>query len=120
VTEEIYQTFYAEEVGYTSINLSPWPKPDARLMDEETERKGDLIMALITEVRREKSEKHMPLNTQIKKLTIYAGKKDTADMIIQGREDISGTVKAPAIEILPEKGEGRVVKPYDIHFVAEY
>jgi len=78
-------------------------------------------MAVITGVRREKAEKRMPLNTQIKKLTIYAGGKDTAEIITEGREDISGTCKVANIEVLPKKGEGREIKPYsDIHFFAEY
>ena len=121
ITEEIYQTMYAEEKGYESIHLSPWPAVNEKLMDEEAEKSGDLIMAVITEVRREKAEKRMPLNTQIKKLTIYAGEKDIAESIERGREDITGTCKALKIEIVASTGEGREVKPYgNVRFVAEY
>jgi len=121
VTEEIYQMIYAEEKGYKSIHLSAWPTLDEKRIDEGAERRGDLIMALITEVRREKAEKRMPLNTQIKKLTIYAGGKDTAEVIMDGKEDIAGTCKATKIEVIAETGEGREVKPYgNIRFIAEY
>jgi valyl-tRNA synthetase len=121
VTEEIYQIMYAEEKSHKSVHLCPWPTLDEKHVDEEAEKRGDLIMAVITEVRREKAEKHMPLNAQIKKLTIYAGGKDTAEIIMEGRDDISGTCKVADIEVLPEKGEGREVKPYsDICFIAEY
>jgi len=121
VTEEIYQIMYAEDKSHKSIHLSPWPTPDEKLVDEEAEKRGDLIMAVITEIRREKAEKRMPLNTQIKKLIIYAGGKDTAEIIMEGREDISGTCKVANIEVLPKNGEGREIKPYsDIQFLAEY
>ncbi|MDH5459922.1 MAG: valine--tRNA ligase, partial [Candidatus Bathyarchaeota archaeon] len=120
-TEEIYQTMYAEDKGYKSIHLSPWPTPNEKLIDEEAERRGDVIMAVIIEVRREKAEKCMPLNTQIKKLTIYAGGKDTAETLMDGKEDIAGTCKATKIEVIAETGEGRDVKPYsNIRFIAEY
>ncbi len=43
-------------------------------VDEEAEKRGDLIIALISAVRREKAEKHLSLNTQIKKLdSLYRG-----------------------------------------------
>jgi valyl-tRNA synthetase len=120
LTEEIYQTMYAEEKGYKSIHLCPWPTPDEKLMDEKAERRGELIMAVITEVRREKAERRLPLNTRIKRLTIYAGEKDAAKMIAEGKEDIGGTCKVANIEVSTEKGEGKEVKPHSIRFVTEY
>jgi valyl-tRNA synthetase len=121
VTEEIYQTMYAEEKRCRSINLCSWPILDEKRFDEEAEKCGDIIMAVINEVRREKSENHLPLNTQIKRLTVHAGEKELAKMVMAGKEDISGTCKVGYFEIILEKGEGREVKPYDkITFVAEY
>jgi valyl-tRNA synthetase len=121
VTEEIYQIMYAEEKRCRSINLSSWPIPDEKRFDEEAEKCGDIIMAVINEVRREKSEKHLPLNTQIKRLTVHAREKELAKMVMAGKEDISGTCKVGYLEIILKKGEGREVKPYDkITFVAEY
>jgi valyl-tRNA synthetase len=120
-TEEIYQTMYAAEKGFRSIHSSPWPKTDKTWVNEKTERMGDMIMAIITEVRREKSEKHIPLNAQIKTLIIYAGDGETAHVIEEGKEDICGTCKVANIEILPESGDGKEVKPCTgIRFVAKY
>ncbi len=121
LTEEIYQTMYAEDKGYKSLHLSPWPKLDEKRISEEAEKHGDLIMAVITEVRREKAEKRMPLNTQIKKLTIYVGEKDMAETIMANSEDIVGTCKVAKIEVLPKEGEGREIEPYsNLRFVTEY
>ncbi len=121
MTEEIYQIVYAEDMGHKSIHLSPWPILNEKWIDEEAEESGELIMAVIAEVRREKAEMNMPLNTKIKKLTIYAEGEVTAEKIIGGREDITGTCKVADIEVVVGKGEGQEVEPYDdIHFVTEY
>jgi len=120
MTEEIYQIMYAEEKKQRSIHLSAWPEVDEKRLNEQAEKQGDLVMAVITEVRREKAEKHLPLNTQIKKLTIYAGEKNAEQMITEGQVDIAGTCKVAAIEVLPRDGEGREVKPYTVQFLAEY
>lgn len=120
VTEEIYSVLYAEEKGCKSINLSPWPIPDEHRLNEQVEKQGDIVMAVITETRREKSEKHVPLNTQIKKLTIYAGEINVANMIKQSQKDITGTLKVTTIEIVPTSGLGREIKPYNIRIATEY
>lgn len=78
-------------------------------------------MAVITEVRREKAEKRMPLNTQIMKLTVYVGDAETAAMIREGEGDIAGACKVAHLEVLAEKGNGREVALHgDVHFVTEY
>ncbi len=121
VTEEICQTMYAEDMGQKSLQLMPWPKPDAGKIDEETEKKGDLVMAVITEIRREKAEKRKPLNTPIKRVKIYAGKSEFARIISENKEDIVGTCKISQLEILSEKGKGRNVQEIpETSFVSEY
>jgi valyl-tRNA synthetase len=121
LTEEIYQAMYADSKGYRSLQLSPWPEFTQSRADDEAEEKGDLIIAVIGEVRREKAEKQMPLNTQIKKLRVHAGDEKTAEIIKEGSVDIAGTCKVANLEILAEKGSGRELAQYpDVHFVAEY
>jgi valyl-tRNA synthetase len=121
LTEEIYQAMYADYKGCKSLQLSPWPEFEQALVDEEAERRGDLIIAVIAEVRREKAEKHMPLNTQVKKLTVYAGDRETAEIIREGEGDITGTCKVASLEVLAEKGSGREIAQHpEVHFVAEY
>jgi valyl-tRNA synthetase len=120
LTEEICQTMPAAEDHLNSIHLCPWPETDRKLIDADTERRGDLVIAIIAEVRREKAEKRLPLNANIKKLTIYANDKKTADMIAACKDDIEGTLKVSKMEILPKEGEGRVISSHDVKFVAEY
>jgi valyl-tRNA synthetase len=121
VTEEICQTMYAGDVGQKSLQLAPWPKLDLGKMDEEAEKKGELVMAVITEIRREKAEKRKPLNTPIKRAKIYGGKSEFARIISENKEVIVGTCKIAQLEILSAKGHGRQVQEIpEISFVSEY
>jgi valyl-tRNA synthetase len=120
-TEEIYQSLYAEDKKHRSIHVSPWPVPDEKAIDEEAEKHGDLIMAVIEEIRRDKAERRKPLNTIIKKVTIYAGTAENAHILNMAREDIIGTCKINKIKITAQEGKGREVQDYpNIKFVAEY
>jgi len=121
ITEEIYHHMYAEEKKHESIHVSPWPEPDERIIDGEAEKYGDIVMAVIAEIRREKAEKGIPLNTPIKQLTIYAGSKKSAHILDQAMEDIRGTCKIREITVLPAKGRGREVQEYpNIRFTTTY
>jgi valyl-tRNA synthetase len=121
LTEEIYQAMYADAQGFKSLQISPWPTFNGELVDEHAEKRGDLIVELIGDVRREKAEKRMSLNTPIKKLTVYAGDHSAAEAIEAGKADIAGALKAEDTVILPEDGSGRdVVQFPTVHFVAEY
>ncbi|UCF45205.1 MAG: class I tRNA ligase family protein, partial [Candidatus Bathyarchaeota archaeon] len=121
LTEEIYQAMYADYKGCRSLQLSPWPEFDQALVDEEAEKRGDLIIAVITSVRREKAEKRMPLNAQVKRLTVYAGDRETAEIIREGKGDITGTCKVASLEVFAEKGSGKEIAQHpEVHFTAEY
>jgi valyl-tRNA synthetase len=121
LTEEIYQAMYADAKGFKSLTASPWPLFNAALVDELAEKRGDLIVELIGEVRREKAEKHLPLNTPIKKLTVYARDQSGAEALIEGESDIIGACKVESLLVLPEEGNGREVVQFPgIHFVAEH
>jgi len=121
IAEEIYQHMYAEDMKHESIHVTPWPTLEVERIDDEAEKYGDLIMAVIGSIRKEKGERKIPLNAPIKKLTIYGGSTKGAHILEMAREDIIGTLKAEKIEILPEKGEGKEAEGCsNVHFIAEY
>jgi valyl-tRNA synthetase len=121
VTEEIYETIYAEDIGKESLQLMPWPVSEIEGVDEDAEKKGELVMAVITEIRREKSEKRRSLNAPMKSIKIYAGSSEFAQIISENKRDIAGTCKISMIEILSEKGVGRRVQEIpQISFASEY
>ena len=121
LTEEIYQAMFCETTGCKSLQISTWPEFNAAVADEEAEKQGDLVVAVIGEVRREKAEKKLPLNTQVKNLTIYAGNEENASILQASEEDIAGTIKAEAFTVVPEKKcEGRQISTYDVYIQTKY
>jgi valyl-tRNA synthetase len=121
LSEEIYQHMFAQDKGFESLQVSPWPKFNASLVDEEAEKSGDLVIAIISEVRHDKAEKKLPLNTPVKSLIVYAGTDENAKAVCSASGDIAGTLKVTNIEVVAEKrNEGRQVAPYDVYVKAEY
>ena len=111
LTEEIYSFMYADG-GSDSIHLSLWPEADESLIDEEAERRGDLIIAVIRDVRKEKNRLGIPLNKPLDELRIYAGSSEEAEMVSMGIEDISATLKAEDMEVLEGDGGECEVEGY--------
>jgi valyl-tRNA synthetase len=90
-------------------------------VDEEAEKRGDLIIAIIGEVRHDKAEKKLPLNAPVKSLIVYAGTEENAKVVCSAGGDIAGTLKIANIEVVAEKRiEGRQVTPYDVYIKVEY
>jgi len=121
LTEEIYRYMFADNKGFSSLQISPWPQFDSAKVDEYAEKNGDLIIALISEARHDKAENKLPLNTPMKSLKVYAGNDENAKVICSASGDIAGTLKVARIEVLAEKRmEGRQVSSYDIYIKGEY
>ena len=121
ITEELYQIMFTDDKQHDSIHVSQWPATQKELIDEDAEKSGDLIVAVMAEIRRDKAENQKPLNVEIKKLTVYTEDKQTADIIANAEEDLAGTLKVEKLQIELTKGQGKEVQGYpSIHFVAEY
>jgi valyl-tRNA synthetase len=120
LVEEIYQCMFRDGKGYVSIQVSAWPKTNSALIDEAAERDGDLVTAVMSEVRRDKAEKKLPLNAPIKSLTIYVKDDATAKAIQPGCVDIAATLKIESIRILVGQAEGRQVGQTEVYIKPEY
>ena len=120
MTEEIYQLMYLDGKGYPSIQVSQWPKFNPALVDEAVEKNGDLVTAIMGEIRRDKAEKKLPLNAPIKNLIIYAKDETIAASIRPGCVDIAATLKIEKIAVALENGEGRRVGQYEVFIKPEY
>jgi valyl-tRNA synthetase len=122
LTEEIYQAMFAKDKEYISLQTSAWPEFNTAVVDEEAEKQGDLIVAVISEVRREKAERQLPLNIEVKSVTIYSGNSENEQIIRAGEGDIVGTIKAASsLKIVAEKRcEGRQISPYDVYIQTKY
>ncbi|WP_457550469.1 valine--tRNA ligase [Archaeoglobus sp.] len=77
-----------------SVHLQSYPECEEDLIDEEAERRGELIKEIVVAVRRFKHDKDMALNAPLKSVRIYAS------MEIDTR-DIAGALNA-SVELLKE------------------
>jgi valyl-tRNA synthetase len=114
LTEEIYQHIYAEDKGFKSLQITPWPKVNNVLVDKMKEDEGDKVMALIEDVRRKKAAQKLPLNIPILSLEVYTGSQISADIIISSKDDIAGTLKVAVgdFNIIPKAGQGQEVPQF--------
>jgi len=121
VTEEIYQSIYAADMGYKSLQITPWPIYNPSFIDEQAEKNGDMLIALISEVRREKAEKRLPLNTPIRTLTLYTDDEATARILRLSASDITGACKAEHLLITSNAAEAKPVAQFpNVAYAAEY
>ncbi len=107
LTEEIYQHMFIENKGFESLQISQWPKFNAALVDEEAEKKGDLIIAVISEGRQTKAEKKLPLNLPLKNVVIRTANSENAKVIIEGKADIAGTLKVEDLNNVTVEYDGK-------------
>jgi valyl-tRNA synthetase len=105
VTEEIYQKLYlngqmvGERDGFpVSIHLSAWPVLQPALDDEEAITNGELLVEIATAVRRFKSERNLPLSTELKRLQFATGKAGTARILRQAAADLGSVTRAANLE----------------------
>ena len=121
IAEELYQIMYFDDKQQQSIHISEWPIVNKELIDKETEKHGDLIVAVMGEIRRDKAENQKPLNVQIQKLTVYSEDNEVLDVLSQAKEDLAGTCKIEKLEVKIATSKGREVEGYpNVCLVAEY
>lgn len=105
--EEAYHRFFR---GERSIHLQPWPEIEAEYIDDDVEEKAKVINDIIIKIRRYKAEKGLPLNYEIKRVTIYSS--STYNQLIERSSDtISGTLRIKELNISnePLKFEEKIV-----------
>lgn len=70
ITEELYQLFYKQHEKAESIHISSWPKYDDSFIDEDAQKLGDELAAIVAQVRKFKSEKQLSMKTELEKIEI--------------------------------------------------
>ncbi|MBS7638618.1 class I tRNA ligase family protein, partial [Candidatus Bathyarchaeota archaeon] len=103
ITEEIYSYMYSAGEG-DSIHLTPWPKFNEALIDPEAEEKGELIISVIRDLRREKNRRGIPLNRPITYVALYAEGEEGLEALKSGMKDIKETVKVERLEVIRGSG----------------
>lgn len=100
IAEEIAHEFFSKEMMTKSIHTEQWPLVEKNLEDAKAEKIGEEIKLVISVLRREKTKKQLPLNAEIKSITLFGVKN-----LNEGLEEIASTMKAKKAEIKTGKGE---------------
>jgi valyl-tRNA synthetase len=95
LAEECWKIF-CEVTGrrFESVHIQKYPEKDNRLINDEAERKGEIIRSIVAEIRKMKHEKGMALNAPLKKVMLYS--ENDFDI-----RDIAGAVNSE-VEVLSE------------------
>ncbi len=69
-TEEVAQTRFRKRLKGKSIHLEQWPMADEKMIDEKAEELGEIINAVIAEMRKKKTAAKKPLNAVVKRAVV--------------------------------------------------
>ncbi|MBN1485258.1 MAG: valine--tRNA ligase [Chloroflexia bacterium] len=100
VTEEIYQQLFAPLEGAASIHKSAWPTVDEALDDEVAESSGQTLVDIATAVRRYKSERSLPLGSELPRLQLAPPAGRPARSLAEAVEDLQSITRAQVVEVV--------------------
>jgi len=95
ITEELYQNIFRNTEDDKSIHLSAWPEPIR--IDDDGERKGDIVVDVTSAVRAFKSESKMPLNTPLGEIMVTTSEPE---LITDSIEDMIAPMTAEGIRFI--------------------
>ena len=93
ITEEIWQAYFKETEGDKSVHISKWPEINKDLIDEDNEKLGELVVLILSHVRKEKSNNNISLAKEIKEVIIDSKEKGLEKFF----EDLKETSKAKRV-----------------------
>jgi valyl-tRNA synthetase len=82
-------------------------------VDDEAEAHGELIIATIRDIRREKNRQGIPLNAPLEQVSLYASEAKHTESLVLGIEDISATMKSENVEVHEGEGGEYTVEGYE-------
>ena len=74
ITEEVHHLGF----GKGSIHVSSWPKAEGGLLDEEANRAGELLIAVVGGARKAKNEKALSLGAELDSVTVGCSPEERA------------------------------------------
>jgi len=122
ITDALYRELWSGRLKARSIHSDAWPLPNEELIDEESEKKGSIVVRVLSEVRRIKSEKRLSMKAPIKRLRVES-EEDTANVLRSHVDAIRQIAVVEQVEIVAIKrgtGEVSMQKEVDIHLSAEF
>ncbi|HJX22817.1 MAG TPA: valine--tRNA ligase [Candidatus Bathyarchaeia archaeon] len=98
ITEEIHQFICTGKRKEPSVHRLSWPDYDEKQVDESSLKKGDLAIAVISEIRRLKAERNIPLNKLLEDVSVSSKNLEALETLKELENDIKGTCKIEYIK----------------------
>ncbi len=92
-----------------SVHLSPWPVADPTLENDSAEAFGEILLGIAVAARRYKSERNLPLSTEIPSLFISTSQPGLALLLEEGNRRSVQHQPRPEISVVSELPQGQTV-----------
>lgn len=99
VTEQVYLEIFAAHEGQRSLHLARWPEARPDWESAEAEAAGELLLTVVTAVRRYKSEANLSLGAGLPCLLLSTQDAGVACLLDAARRDILSATRARALRI---------------------
>ena len=110
-TEEVnyYLGHNRDPEEFRSIHQEKWPEVREELCDKEADERGKLGSEVISQLRRFKAIRKMPLNAPLKSATLYSSSPAVYNQLMELQEDIQGTMRVEKLMVTEGKPDVREI-----------
>lgn len=98
-TEEIMHEFFGKYLKEESIHLEKWPEADEKNISGYYEKLGNTMNEIISALRKYKSQKSMPLNSELKHVSLFVKDAEIKKMTDECSKEIMNTMKVLNLEV---------------------
>lgn len=119
VVEVLYGELWRDHLKTKSIHSDCWPQASEGLIDEKSEKEGGILVQVLSEIRRIKSEKRLSMKAPIKRLRVQS-QEEVANMLRSHVDAIRQIAVIGKVEITSVKRGTSEVKDTGFRLVAEF
>lgn len=101
ITDELWLRFFQSRENIKSVHISRWPQTNASLIHDDAEKSGDLLLALLTPIRKWKSAEQVHQNTQLQHITVHAP-AEQHPALKNILADLASAARAKSMDLKPE------------------
>jgi valyl-tRNA synthetase len=122
IADALYTELWGDRMRTKSVHSSAWPEPTEEFVDEQSETQGSIIVRVLSEIRRTKSENRLSMKAPVRKLTIRSG-DEVARILLSHADNIRQIAVVERLEIVPTKRKTAgpaLQNEVDFQMVAEF
>ncbi len=115
ITEYLYQQLFVQKMQISSLHLTQLPMPAK--YDEQVIEQMNILLSVIAQVRKLKTEAQLSLRTEIEQLTLAAFDSTSKNLILKNQAVVKGVCKVKNIVFIDEKKISEMQKKDEAWFV---